>query len=157
MKWLWKKILSLFKKHKTHDGEGSSQENKFDYKNDLVWEYGGLKATNAKEVAQIKNLRVDISKKKMYYSWVSGGCESMGAANKDEYKNTYACIFYWDGVKKKWIGGKFDEISTSRTWRPLNNCANYRGWKWEPFASAGKYAFLIVSKTGSKRTNVIFS
>lgn len=157
MKWLWKKILSLFKKHKTHDGEGSSQENKFDYKNDLVWLYGGLNASNAKEVAQIKNLRVDISKKKMYYSWISGGCESMGAANKDEYKNTYACIFYWDGVKKKWIGGKFDEISTSRTWRPLNNCANYRGWKWEPFASAGKYAFLIVSKTGSKRTNVIFS
>ena len=157
MKWLWKKILSLFKKHKTHDGEGSSQENKFDYKNDLVWLYGGLNASNAKEVAQIKNLRVDIPSKKMYYSWVSGGCEALGASNATEYKNTYACIFYWDGAQKKWIGGKFDEVSTSRTWRPLANCTNYRGWKWQPFASAGKYAFLIVSKTGSKRTNVIFS
>lgn len=150
MKKLWKKFLSLFKKDK-------NKKNKFDYKNDLLWSYGGLVAANAKEVAQIKNLRMDIKNKKMYYSWVSGGCEALGAANKDEYKNTFACIFYWNQTFKKWIGGKFDEISTSRTWRPLDNCANYRGWKWEPFASAGKYAFLIVSKDGKLRTNVIFS
>lgn len=148
MKWLWNKIKALFsKKSKTN----------FDYKKDLVWLYGGLNASNAKEVAQIKNLRVDIPSKKMYYSWVSGGCEALGAANNDEYKNTFACIFYWDVVQKKWIGGKFDEVSTSRTWRPLNNCTNYRGWKWPAFAAAGKYAFLIVSKAGNLRTNVIFS
>lgn len=147
LKKLLNKIKALF----------SKKSNKFDYTKDLVWAYGGLNASNAKEVAQIKNLRVDIPNKKMYYSWVSGGCEALGAANKDEYKNTFACIFYWDAAQKKWIGGKFDEVSTSRTWRPLNNCANYRGWTWQPFASAGKYAFLIVSKSGSLRTNVIFS
>lgn len=148
MKWLWNKIKALFSK---------KSKSNFDFKKDFIWAYGGINAANAKEVAKIKDFRIDIPNKKCYYSWVSGGCEALGAADKDEYKNTFACIFYWDAAKKKWIGGKFDEISTSRTWRPLNNCTNYRGWTWQPFASAGKYAFLIISKTGTLRTNVIFS
>ncbi len=149
IKKLLKKLKSLFKK--------KDKASKFDFKADLMWIYGGMNASNAKEVAQIKDLRMDIPKKKMYYSWISGGCEALGASNKDEYKNTYACIFYWNDTMKKWVGGKFDEISTSRTWRPLDNCTNYRGWKWEPFASAKRYAFLIVNKSGTLRTNVIFS
>ena len=148
----FKKLADFFK---NLFGKGE-KESGFKY-SDLLWIYGGMNASNAVEVAKIKDLRVDIANKKMYYRWVSGGCEALGAANRDEYKNTFACIFYYNEAMKKWVGGKFDEVSTSREWRPLANCTNYRGWKWQPFASAGKYAFLIVSKAGDRRTNVIFS
>ena len=130
----------------------------FDY-GSLSWSFGGFNGSKASEVkgASISCLKVDVQKGRMDYKWVSGGCEALGASSRTDYDNTLACIFYWDAGSGRWVGGKFDYVSTSRTSRPLENCDGYKGWKWAPFAASGKYAFVIVDVSGKRRTNVIFS
>jgi len=84
----------------------------------------------------------------MTYSWAKlWGMEFTEA-------KALACLFIPDG--NKWIGGKFDWISESRTSRDLTNIKKgYNGWNWNKFSSAKKFAFVIVSGDGKKRTNVI--
>ena len=121
---------------------------------ELDFRYGGFKGGKAVEVpgCQISNLK--ISKDGLSYKWVSGGCEALGAASRTDYSQTVACAFYWDG--RKWVGGKFDWISTSRTSRSFENIeAGYGGWSSSDFFSAKKRAFCIVSKDGKKRTNLL--
>ena len=121
---------------------------------ELDFRYGGFKGGKAAEVpgCQISNLK--ISKSGLSYKWVSGGCEALGAASRTDYSQTVACAFYWDG--RKWVGGKFDWISTSRTTRGWENVkSGYNGWDADAFFGAKRHAFCIVSKDGKKRTNLL--
>lgn len=121
---------------------------------DLDFRYGGFRGEKAKEEPGCRIGSLKVGKDKLTYKWEAGGCEALGAKDKADYSQTVACAFFWDG--KKWVGGKFDWISTSRTSRSLENIRDgYGGWSGSDFFSAKKHGFCIVSKDGKKRSNFI--
>lgn len=120
----------------------------------LEFRYGGFRGEKAKEVAGCRIGSLKVGKDKLTYKWIEGGCEALGAKDKADYSQTVACAFFWDG--KKWVGGKFDWISTSRTSRGFENIrSGYGGWDSAAFFGAKKHGFCIVSKDGKKRSNFI--
>lgn len=124
---------------------------------DFVWCYGGFNGAGARPLTdcEIANLNVEVNRNRMTYSWIRGGCETLGASGSTDFNYTLACLFV--RVNGVWRGGKFDWISTSRTSRDLKNIFDgYRGWKSSDLQAADAYAFVIVSKDGSRRSNVIF-
>jgi len=118
---------------------------------DFCWgSFAGGKAALAD--ARIKGLRV--TRDGLSYAWAKGGCESIGATSREDYEHTVVCLFCKIGGK--WKGGKFDGISTSRTTRDFRNIHDgYHGWDTGAIEKADAYAFVIVSRDGKKRTNVI--
>lgn len=120
----------------------------------LDWCWGGFKgasATPADGVA-ISSLRVTASG--LSYRWAAGGCERLGAESREDYSHTLACLFCRIGGV--WRGGKFDWISTSRTTRDFKNVRDgYGGWRPDAIEVADAYAFVIVSRDGKRRTNIV--
>ena len=120
----------------------------------LQWSYGGFKGEQAKLGAQPRISGLKVNNSGMSYSWKSGGCENLGATSASDYSHTVACLFCYYGGK--WVGGKFDWVSTSRRTRDLKNVHDgYNGWSPSVFSKATAYAFVIVSKDGKTRSNVI--
>lgn len=118
----------------------------------LNWSYGGFNGSAAAlSSARIGNF--NISGNKMTYSWTGDTLSSWGLGN--DQADALCCLF----VKKAdgtWVGGKFDWISTSRTSRTLEHVTGgYNGWTLSGVPNPCEAAFVIVSKNGSKRTNVI--
>ena len=120
----------------------------------LDFRYGGFRGEKAKEEPGCRIGSLKVGKDKLTYKWEAGGCEALGAKDKADYSKTVACAFYWDG--SRWVGGKFDWISTSRTSRGFENIkSGYNGWDSAAFFGAKKHGFCIVSKDGKKRSNFI--
>jgi uncharacterized repeat protein (TIGR02543 family) len=120
----------------------------------LQWTYGGFKGESAKLGAEPRITGLKLNNSGMSYSWKSGGCESLGATSGSDYSRTVACLFCHYGGK--WVGGKFDWVSTSRRTRDFKNIhEGYNGWSPKAFSGADAYAFVIVSKDGKSRSNVI--
>ena len=120
----------------------------------LDWCWGGVRGGGARldDRARIAGLRVSASG--LSYRWTAGGCEDLGAASRDDYSRTVACLFC--RVGGRWRGGKFDWVSTSRTSRDLKNVrAGYNGWRPDAIEAADAYALVIVSADGRRRTNII--
>ena len=167
MKKLWKKIKAWFKKHfgdgedfttgyststsSTSKPKASANGDEVDFAS-LSFCFGGFKPkSDAKVCAKIRSLSVN--EKGMSYRWDKGGCEDLGCKDAKD-ANALACMFYQ--ANGQWRGGKFDWISTSRLTRDFANIdGSYNGWDSKAFKSANHFAFVIVSKDGSKRTNVI--
>lgn len=121
---------------------------------DLQWTYGGFRAGNPVRVSNAIIADLKVKNNGMSYRWAAGGCEALGAANAADASQTIACLFCL--INGKWLGGKFDWISTSRTTRDFKNISTgYNGWDAAAIDKAVAFRFLIVSKNGSKRTNVI--
>ena len=121
----------------------------------LLWPYGGFRGGEAVFApgCEIADLRVSSSG--LSYRWVSGGCEALGATSRGDTDHTLACLFV-QGKDGSWRGGKFDWISTSRTTRDFANVrGGYHGWPTDAIETATAYAFVIVSKDGRRRSNVI--
>jgi len=119
-----------------------------------AWRYGGFDGSRAKEAAGCRIGSLWMDRDGMSYKWVSGGCEALGASDRGDYSHTVACAFYWDG--SRWVGGKFDWISTSRTTRSFENIHDrYNGWDPDAFFGAKRHAFCIVSADGKRRSNVV--
>ena len=170
---MWSKIINLIKKitslvKKAEDikdkvEEALPQEEKQEQTTnddaifaELNWMYGGFRAKGAvrDDNAVIANL--SIHSNGMSYSWQAGGCEVLGAKDRSDPDQTLACLFCL--INGKWVGGKFDWISTSRVTRDFHNIATgYNGWDAAAIDKAEGFRFVIVSKDGSKRTNVIES
>lgn len=120
----------------------------------MNFRYGGFKAKNPQEVAGCQIGSLKVGSDKMTYKWIKGGCEALGAKDKGDYSQTVACAFYEDGGR--WVGGKFDWISTSRTSRSFDNIkSGYNGWDAAAFFGAKRHGFCIVSKDGKRRSNFI--
>ncbi len=118
----------------------------------IEWRYGGFDGSKAQEDpdTQISDLR--IGSDGLSYKWAKGNLGNWGLARTDA--SAIAAAFWWDG--SRWIGGKFDWISTSRTTRDFKNIQEgYNGWNAQAFLNAKRRAFCIVSKDGKKRTNRI--
>jgi len=120
---------------------------------DLSFCWGGFDGKNAvlSSIPRIQNLKVENNG--LSYSWSTGGCEQLGASDKYDYSKTLACLFVKQG--DKWVGGKFDWISTSRTSRDFTNIKNgYNGWDQNAVSAGKDFAFVIVSSNGKSRTNI---
>lgn len=118
--------------------------------------YGGFSGKNAAPVSGCVIGSLKVSSSGMSYKWQAGGCEMLGAADRGD-ANCIAALFV-KGADGKWRGGKFDWISTSRTSRSFENIhGEYNGWPSDAIEKAQGYAFVITSKDGKKRTNVIVS
>ena len=118
----------------------------------LDWCWGGIKGGGAQLVdgCRIGSLRVTSSG--LSYKWEQGGCEKLGAASKTE-ASCVAALFC--RISGKWVGGKFDWISTSRTSRDFKNISSgYSGWDKSAVSKADAFAFVIVSGDGSRRSTV---
>ena len=121
---------------------------------DLDFCWGGFSGRKAKPVDGVEIANLKVSSDGMSYSWKSGGCEKLGAEDRSDASQTLACLFCKIGGT--WKGGKFDWISTSRKSRSFENIrGGYHGWDASAISKAEAYAFVIVSKDGKRRTNVI--
>ena len=120
----------------------------------IEWKFGGFRGENAVEDPETQIADLRITRSRLSYRWAQGGCEKLGATSKTDAEHTLACAFYWDG--SRWVGGKFDWISTSRTtrdWKNINE--HYNGWNPDAFWAAPRRAFCIVGKEGRRRTNLL--
>lgn len=116
---------------------------------DFCWgSFAGGKA--ALGSGRIQKLKIGSN---LSYGVASTWFKDLGCNVKSD-ASALACLFcYIDG---KWAGGKFDWISESRTTRDFKNIEEgYNGWRKDAIKAAKKYAFVIVSKDGKRRTNVI--
>ncbi len=119
----------------------------------LQWTYGNFKGGDAKLGSQPRISGLKVNNSGMSYSWKSGGCENLGCSSSTDASCIAALFCYYGG---KWIGGKFDWVSTSRRTRDFKNVHDgYNGWSPTVFKNATAYAFVIVSKDGKSRSNVI--
>ena len=119
----------------------------------LDFRWGGFNGSAAtlKDGCRIASLKV--SGNGLSYDWQSGGCEQLGASSAGD-ADCLACLFCRIGGK--WQGGKFDWISTSRRTRGFENIyGGYNGWDPDAIGKADAYAFVIVSRNGKLRSNVI--
>lgn len=142
-----------------NDGQMTGKEEKAAQAEDAVdyslldWCYGGFKGGGASLDGKARIMGLRVSASGLSYSWMGGGCENLGATGKEDA----ACIAaLFCLVGGKWRGGKFDWISTSRTTRDFKNIAEaYNGWDKGAVGKADKFAFVICSRDGKRRTNVI--
>lgn len=141
------------------NGVGSGGEEEIGVEDDvpfgaLSWNYGGFRGGSAeKTAAVISGLRA--TSENMTYHWRTGGCETLGASSGSDYSHTVACFFVQRG-DGRWVGGKFDFISTGRTSRGFENIyGGYGGWSLAGVPNPCPCAFVIVSTDGKRRTNVI--
>ncbi len=118
----------------------------------LRWRYGGFDGSNAKLADGVRIKDLTVTSDRISYAWAAGGCERLGASSREDA----ACIAaFFCRVDGEWVGGKFEWISTSRQSRDTDNLRGYNGWSETIFNAASAYAFVIVSRDGRKRSNVI--
>lgn len=122
------------------------------YFGSLDWCWGGFKGENAeKGDVVISDLKVDADG--LRFKWVKDLSE-WGIPHED-YSQALACLFVLD-MNGKWVGGKFDWISSSRETRDFKNVYGcYNGWNVATVPNPTMAAFVIVSKNGKRRSNVI--
>jgi len=122
----------------------------------MQWCYGGFNGAKAAPVDGCEIADLKISSSGMTYQWKGGGCEQLGASSRSA-ADCIAALFV-KSSDGQWRGGKFDWISTSRTSRSFENIkGEYHGWPSDSIEKAQGYAFVITSRDGKRRTNVIVS
>ncbi len=121
------------------------------------WDYGGLKGGKAeKSDVQIAGLKM--KKDGLSFKYVED-LSSWGLAHTQykggPHEGAAACLFLLD-KNGKWVGGRFDDISSSRKTRDFKNINDgYKGWNLSNVPKSTTAAFVIVSKDGKLRSNVI--
>lgn len=125
------------------------------------WDFGGFRGGDAVSMAGlagadsaggpvIGDLKMGRDGLSFHYE---EGLSSWGLADGDA--GALACLFVLDN-DNNWVGGKFDWISTSRQTRDFKNIySGYNGWDLSNVPKTTTVAFVIVSKDGKKRSNVI--
>ena len=116
------------------------------------WVYGGFHGDKARprEVA-IADLKMKPDG--MSFKWVQD-LSAWGISN-DDASQALACLFVMN-KNGEWVGGKFDWISSSRSTRDFKNIyEGYNDWSLENVPNPCPAAFVVVSKDGGKRSNVI--
>lgn len=127
---------------------------------DMNWTFGGFNGAKSILDAQVMIGKLQIAGSGMRYEFVNGSSlrgwdfeRSWGMA--DGEASALACLF----VKRtdgRWVGGKFDWISTSRKTRSFTNIfEGYHGWSLEGVPNPCKSAFVIVNPKAGVRTNII--
>ena len=126
---------------------------------DFNWKYGGFRGGDALFAGDAEGSGPVISKLKIDNRGLSFNYDSdlsaWGLAHDDA--GALACLFVLDN-DGEWVGGKFDWISSSRNTRDFENIhTGYEGWDLSNVPKFTVAAFVIVSRDGKKRSNVITS
>lgn len=129
---------------------------------ELIWSYGGFKGEKSLVNPEAAISKLTFSGDTLYYKWAKGGCEKFGAVNARDFSRTVCCLFL-KNKNGKFVGGKFDWISTDRLSRGLENCHDgYSGWNLKDIPNPAEAVFLIAgvstpngSTSSGKRTNAI--
>lgn len=117
----------------------------------LNWTVGGIDGSRA-ELTNVLVSDLNMTPNGLSYKWKENDLSVWGYARTQADART--CVFYLkDGV---WKGGFYEWISTSRTTRNYANIkGKYKGWNWNDIPNGSDAAFVIISKDGKKRTNVL--
>lgn len=118
------------------------------------WEFGGFNGSGAKESKVIIG-GLEMEKNGLRFSY-DFDLSSWGVEDPTDASQALACLFVLDN-DGRWIGGKFEWISTSRTTREFSNIYNDQDYKFD-FSNVPESttaAFVIVSADGKRRSNVI--
>lgn len=119
----------------------------------LDWCWGGFKGENA-EKGDVVIADLKMNADGLRFKFVKDLSE-WGVMNPDDHSEALACLFVLD-MNGKWVGGKFDWISSSRETRDFKNVYGcYNGWNVATVPNPTMAAFVIVSKNGKRRSNVI--
>ena len=120
----------------------------------FTWAFGGFDGARATlDKPRIASLRMN-GMSGLSYRWAGPDLSVWGLGHTDA--GALACLFVRraDG---RWVGGKFDWFSTSRTTRDFKNLAGYQGWTITGIPNPTQAAFVIVSADGRRRSNVIIA
>ena len=118
----------------------------------FTWAFGGFNGSRAAlSEPRIASLRMN-GMSGLSYRWAGPNLTAWGLGHTDAA--ALACLFlqHADG---RWVGGKFDWISSSRTTRDFKNLGGYNGWSLAGIPNPCRAAFVIVSADGRRRSNVI--
>lgn len=119
----------------------------------LDWRWGGLRGGKA-ALADCRIAGLRVTPNGLSYKWTVGGCEDLDRACSHS-KPCCTCALFCR-IDGKWIGGKFDHISTDRRTRDFENIeGRYGGWEPESLSKATAFAFVILDDGARRRTNVI--
>lgn len=119
---------------------------------ELNWDYGGFNGSKA-EMGDVLISSLKMKRDGLSFKYIQD-LSSWGMAHTD-YSGALACLFVQDN-DGKWVGGKFDWISSSRNKRDFANVySGYHGWNLSNVPNPTTAAFVIVSKNGKRRSNVI--
>ena len=119
----------------------------------LQWQYGGMKAGGA-VLSTPRLSNASCNGRVYYYRW-DVGLSGWGLGNGDAGA-VCAVFIERDG---QWVGGKFDWVSTSRTFRGLDHLESYSTWPSAKITLplSGRVAFVVTSADGKRRSNVIMT
>ena len=118
----------------------------------LHWDFGGFKPSSHCERSAPQLSGLKMKRDGLSFKYVED-LSSWGLAY--ETADALACLFVCD-KDGKWVGGKFDWISSSRRTRDFKNVySGYNDWSLANVPNPCPAAFVIVSKDGKKRSNVI--
>ena len=117
----------------------------------VEWTLGGVDGSRAAlSSPRISGLKAGA--KSLSYKWEEG-LDDWGLSRDDA--GALACFFV-EREDGEIVGGKFDWVSTSRSSRGLENVfGGYGGWTLEGVGNPCKCWFVVVSKDGRKRSNVV--
>ena len=120
----------------------------------LDWCWGGFNGAKAKPVDGCEIGSLKVTADGLSYKWVKGGCEQLD--KNCSHSNPCCTCALFCRVDGKWIGGKWEHISTDRTTRDFKNVKKgYGGWDASVLGKATAYAFVILDDGAKKRTNII--
>ncbi len=117
----------------------------------LRFTYGGFSGGGARQSGvSISGLRLSSNGLSFKYD------RDLGAWGLSYTDASAVACFFVQKSDGSWVGGKSDWISSSRKTRDLNNVyAGYNGWTLSGIPNPTQAAFVIISRDGRKRSNVL--
>ena len=115
------------------------------------WKYGGFNGANAVE-DKVKIELVGITPAGISYRWVTD-LSAWGVSHTDA-SQVLACAFVRNNAGE-YVGGKFDWVSSSRSYRGFSHLSNYSGWTLKDVPNPTTLYFVVVHKDGRRRSNYI--
>ena len=119
----------------------------------LHFDYGGFHPPTNCHRSAVELSGLEVKRDGLSFKYIED-LSHWGLSHED-YTGALACLFVCDR-DRRWVGGKFDWISSSRTTRDFENIyEGYEGWSLRDVPNPCPVAFVIVSPNGKKRSNVI--
>lgn len=119
----------------------------------LNFKYGGFNGSKAIEDPNCQIKSLSMSSKGVTFKF-SGG--SWWGATHDN--PTMRCCAFYKTDSGKWVGGFWEWGSPDRKYRAFTNIDDgYKGWNAKAFRAAKELAFVICSKDGKKRSNIVMT
>lgn len=119
---------------------------------DLHWTFGGFHASTNAPHSSVTITNLSCNAKGLRFEWTQD-LSAWGIGREDA--DAVACLFVMD-EDGRWIGGKFEWISSSRETREFTNVFDgYSDWSLRNVPNPCEVAFVVFRKDGKKRSNII--